>query len=66
MNTPDKDRIDELIDRLDSFMSNGGGHMNIKNTGEGTIVTETHCSTCCGESADKPCHAEAADDFMND
>lgn len=61
MNTPDKDRIDDIIDRIDRFMSNGGGHMNITG-GEGTAVTEIRCTTCCGESADPPCHAPADDD----
>lgn len=44
-------RIDELVGRIDSFMENGGGRMNISG-GKGE-PTETHCHVCCGEQGDK-------------
>ena len=50
-------KIDELIDRIDSFMANGGGRMNVSG-GDGE-PSETHCHACCGESADGICHVPA-------
>ena len=47
-------RIDELIDRIDSFMAHGGGRMNVSG-GEGEEVEEKHISCCCGEFTDTPC-----------
>ena len=47
-------RIDELINRIDSFMSNGGGRMNVSG-GDGEEVKEQHTSCCCGEFTDSPC-----------
>ncbi len=50
-------RIDELIDRIDAFMQNGGGRMNVKG-GSGELE-ETHCTTCCGENTDNACNTPA-------
>ena len=49
------DRIDELIDRIDAFMANGGGRMNISG-GDGD-PSETHCTQCCGEFSDPDINA---------
>ncbi len=46
--------IDALVDRIDAFMENGGGHMNVKG-GSGEIE-EIHSNTCCcGENTDEAC-----------
>lgn len=45
-----EERIDELINRIDSFMENGGGRMNV-NGGDGEAM-EIHCTSCCGEFSD--------------
>lgn len=50
-------RIDELVKRIDTFMANGGGRMNVRG-GEGRI-TETHVTACCGECADDVCNTPA-------
>ena len=53
------DRIDELIGRIDSFMENGGGRMNVAG-GDGDPA-ETHCTSCCGEFCDPGINAPAND-----
>ena len=45
-----EERIDDLIDRIDEFMAEGGGHMRITG-GEGDAA-EYHCTSCCGEDTD--------------
>lgn len=46
----EQERIDELVAKIDAFMVNGGGRMNVKG-GEGD-AQETLCTSCCGEFAD--------------
>ncbi len=53
------ERIDELIDRIDAFMANGGGHMNVKVKGEEGEVAVERCATCCGEFSDSVCNTPA-------
>ncbi len=53
----EEERIDELIDRIDAFMANGGGHMNVTG-GEGE-ATVKRCATCCGEFSDSACNTPA-------
>ena len=53
----ENERIDELVDRIDAFMNNGGGRMNVSG-GEGE-ASETYCHSCCGESADNACNTPA-------
>ena len=50
-----EERIDELVNRIDSFMTKGGGRMNVSG-GEGDEVSESYCTSCCGESADNACN----------
>ena len=47
-------QIDELIARIDNFMKNGGGRMNV--SGGAGEAKETHTTCCCGEIADKACN----------
>ena len=54
---PEQDKnqqIDELVSRIDAFMTKGGGRMNVTG-GEGE-ATESYCHSCCGESADNACN----------
>ncbi len=46
----EQERIDELVAKIDAFMTKGGGRMNVKG-GEGS-AQETRCTSCCGEFAD--------------
>lgn len=55
----DAERIDELIDRIDAFMANGGGHMNVKVKSEDGEVAIERCATCCGEFSDSACNTPA-------
>ena len=48
------ERIDELIARIDAFMANGGGRMNVTG-GEGE-AKEEFCTSCCGEFSDSACN----------
>ena len=50
----EEERIDELIAHIDSFMTKGGGHMNVK-AGDGES-SETLCTACCGETSDNACN----------
>ena len=45
--------IDALVNRIDAFMENGGGHMNVK--GGAGEIEEIHSTTCCGENTDTAC-----------
>lgn len=54
MSKGNDERIDDLIEKIDSFMENGGGHMKIAG-GEGEAI-ETYCTSCCGESSDTACN----------
>lgn len=43
----DNIQIDDLVSMLDSFMENGGGHMNIdSDTKQDTTVTTSQCNEC--------------------
>ncbi|MCH5185950.1 MAG: hypothetical protein J1F64_07480 [Oscillospiraceae bacterium] len=44
----DKAKIDELVKMMDDFVTNGGGHLEVKAEGDtGTVETTTYKSTDC-------------------
>ena len=50
-----EERIEELINRIDSFMEKGGSRLNVKG-GEGD-PDETRYTQCCGEFSDPSINA---------
>lgn len=44
-------KIDDIVDMLDNFMGNGGGHMNVTIADETDAKTvETTNSNCCNKN----------------
>ena len=60
---PDKDpRVEELMAKIDAFMANGGGHMNVRGGECGSAeIVETRCTTCCGQDQDPACNTPVKD-----
>lgn len=52
METDKEKQIDDLVNRIDLFMSQGGGRMNV--TGGHGTPDEFSCVSCCGEDFDPP------------
>ena len=44
MAAPDEKKIDDIVAKLDAFVSGGGGHMNIRTASDGTVSADTTTS----------------------